>query len=279
MRVYYDRDADINLIKGKKVAIIGYGSQGHAHALNLKDSGVKDVAVGLRAGSKSAAKAEKAGLKVMDVADAASRLQELYRQLLGQLGRYRTRSVLLRGNLQRSVAEHAAILRAAKRGDADRAAHRHDSRWPAGWTRSLRRTAAAGAQGSRRRGDRRARRDDDLVRQPALEPEIRDAEGAVLIVALRVEPVIPRLRHAPRHPVTIRVRDLGLHCGRARPADQAVGRLVQEQRRHQVLEHGAAPREECGGAVHASEWPAELEPVLFRDVALRDGDEAGQPRL
>ena len=46
MRVYYDRDADLNLIKGKKVAIIGYGSQGHAHALNLRDSGVKEVAVG-----------------------------------------------------------------------------------------------------------------------------------------------------------------------------------------------------------------------------------------
>jgi len=71
MRVYYDRDADLNLIKGKKVAIIGYGSQGHAHALNLKESGVKDVAVGLRPGSKSAAKAEKAGLKVMDVPEAA----------------------------------------------------------------------------------------------------------------------------------------------------------------------------------------------------------------
>ena len=71
MRVYYDRDADLNLIKGKKVAIIGYGSQGHAHALNLKESGVKDVAVGLRPGSKSAAKAEKAGLKVMDVPAAA----------------------------------------------------------------------------------------------------------------------------------------------------------------------------------------------------------------
>ena len=49
MRVYYDRDADVNLIKGKKVAIIGYGSQGHAHALNLRDSGVKEVAVALRA--------------------------------------------------------------------------------------------------------------------------------------------------------------------------------------------------------------------------------------
>ncbi len=48
MRVYYDRDADVNLIKGKRVAIIGYGSQGHAHANNLKDSGVKDIAVGLR---------------------------------------------------------------------------------------------------------------------------------------------------------------------------------------------------------------------------------------
>jgi ketol-acid reductoisomerase len=71
MRVYYDRDADINLIKGKKVAVIGYGSQGHAHALNLRDSGVKDVAVGLRAGSASAKKAEGEGLKVMSVADCA----------------------------------------------------------------------------------------------------------------------------------------------------------------------------------------------------------------
>jgi len=71
MRVYYDRDADINLIKAKKVAIVGYGSQGHAHALNLRDSGVKEVAVALRKGSGSAAKAEKEGLKVMEVADAA----------------------------------------------------------------------------------------------------------------------------------------------------------------------------------------------------------------
>src|SRR5438309_437570 len=58
MRVYYDRDADLNLIKGKKVAVIGYGSQGHAHALNLRDSGVKDVAVALRKGSQGVAKAE-----------------------------------------------------------------------------------------------------------------------------------------------------------------------------------------------------------------------------
>ena len=71
MRVYYDRDADLNLIKGKKVAIVGYGSQGHAHALNLKDSGVKDVAIALRKGSASAKKAEAAGFKVMEVAEAA----------------------------------------------------------------------------------------------------------------------------------------------------------------------------------------------------------------
>ena len=65
MRVYYDRDADLNLIKDKKIAIVGYGSQGHAHALNLRDSGVKDVAVALRAGSASAKKAEGESLKVM----------------------------------------------------------------------------------------------------------------------------------------------------------------------------------------------------------------------
>jgi len=71
MRVYYDRDADLNLIKGKKVVIIGYGSQGHAHALNLRDSGVKDVAVALRKNSQGVAKAEGEKLKVMEVAEAA----------------------------------------------------------------------------------------------------------------------------------------------------------------------------------------------------------------
>jgi ketol-acid reductoisomerase len=70
MRVYYDRDADLNLIKGKKVAIVGYGSQGHAHALNLRDSGVADVVVALREGSGSARKAQGEGLKVMSVAEA-----------------------------------------------------------------------------------------------------------------------------------------------------------------------------------------------------------------
>ncbi|WP_338330349.1 ketol-acid reductoisomerase, partial [Commensalibacter sp. Nvir] len=72
MRVYYDHDADVNLIKGKKVAVLGYGSQGHAHANNMKESGVKEVVIGLRPESNSAKKAEAAGFKVMTVADAAS---------------------------------------------------------------------------------------------------------------------------------------------------------------------------------------------------------------
>jgi ketol-acid reductoisomerase len=71
MRVYYDRDADLNLIKGKKVAIVGYGSQGHAHALNLRDSGVKELTVALRKSSGSVKKAEGEKLTVKEVADAA----------------------------------------------------------------------------------------------------------------------------------------------------------------------------------------------------------------
>jgi ketol-acid reductoisomerase len=71
MRVYYDRDADVNLIKSKKVAVIGYGSQGHAHAQNMRDSGVKEVVIALRKGSAGVKKAESAGFKVMEVADAA----------------------------------------------------------------------------------------------------------------------------------------------------------------------------------------------------------------
>jgi ketol-acid reductoisomerase len=68
--IFYDKDADLSLIQGRKVAVIGFGSQGHAHALNLKDSGV-DVVVGLQAGSKSIAKAEEQGLKVLTPAEAA----------------------------------------------------------------------------------------------------------------------------------------------------------------------------------------------------------------
>src|ERR1044071_4176865 len=70
LRIYYDQDADLNLLKGKKVAVIGYGSQGHAHALNLKDNGV-DVRVGLPASSRSREKARAAGLTVGEPSDVA----------------------------------------------------------------------------------------------------------------------------------------------------------------------------------------------------------------
>jgi ketol-acid reductoisomerase len=69
--IFYDQDADLSIIQGRKVAVLGYGSQGHAHALNLRDSGV-DVRVGLRPGSSSRAKAEEAGLRVLDTNDAAA---------------------------------------------------------------------------------------------------------------------------------------------------------------------------------------------------------------
>ena len=69
MKVYYEKDADLSLIKGKKVTIVGYGSQGHAHAQNLNDSGIT-VTVGLRKGGASWDKAKKAGLKVAEVSEA-----------------------------------------------------------------------------------------------------------------------------------------------------------------------------------------------------------------
>ena len=71
MKMFYEKDADVNLIKSKKIAIFGFGSQGHAHALNLKDSGVKEVVVALREGSPSKKKAESQGLRVMNLSDAA----------------------------------------------------------------------------------------------------------------------------------------------------------------------------------------------------------------
>ena len=71
MKVYYDSDTDLDLIKDKKICIIGYGSQGHAHALNLRDSGVKGVIIGLRPNSNSVEKAKSDGFEVMDVDKAA----------------------------------------------------------------------------------------------------------------------------------------------------------------------------------------------------------------
>ena len=72
MKVYYDADADLGLIKDKKIAVLGYGSQGNAHAQNLRDSGVTNVAIALREGSATAKKAENAGFKVLSNKDAAA---------------------------------------------------------------------------------------------------------------------------------------------------------------------------------------------------------------
>src|SRR3569623_1444606 len=105
MRVYYDRDADINLIKGKKVAIIGYGSQGHAHAQNLRDSGVKEVAVALRKGSQGVKKAEGAGFKVMEVAAAAK-----WADVMMMLTPDELQGDIYRDHLHANMKEGAALL-------------------------------------------------------------------------------------------------------------------------------------------------------------------------
>ncbi len=104
MRVFYDRDADINLIKSKKVAVIGYGSQGHAHAMNMRDSGVENVVVALRPGSGSAAKAEAAGFKVMGNAEAAA-----WADVVMVLAPDEVQSDLYENELKDNLKEGAAI--------------------------------------------------------------------------------------------------------------------------------------------------------------------------
>jgi ketol-acid reductoisomerase len=105
MRVYYDRDADLNLIKGKKVAVIGYGSQGHAHTLNLRDSGVKDVVVALRKGSQGVKKAEGEKLKVMEVAEAAK-----WADVMMMLTPDELQGDIYREHLHANMKEGAAIM-------------------------------------------------------------------------------------------------------------------------------------------------------------------------
>jgi len=105
MRVYYDRDADLNLIKGKKVAIIGYGSQGHAHVLNLRDSGVKDVMVALRKGSQGVKKAEGEKLPVKEVAEAAK-----WADVMMMLTPDELQADIYRDHLAANMKEGAAIM-------------------------------------------------------------------------------------------------------------------------------------------------------------------------
>src|SRR5271163_3624003 len=105
MRVYYDRDADLNLIKGKKIAIIGYGSQGHAHALNLHDSGVKDVVVALRKNSQGVKKAQGVQLKVMDVTEAAK-----WADVMMMLTPDELQADIYNGQLHANMKEGAALM-------------------------------------------------------------------------------------------------------------------------------------------------------------------------
>jgi ketol-acid reductoisomerase len=105
MRVYYDRDADLSRILDKKIAIVGYGSQGRAHALNLKDSGVKDVAVALKPGSATAKKVEADGLKVMSVADAAK-----WADLLMVLAPDEIQRDIYKADIEPNLRDGAALL-------------------------------------------------------------------------------------------------------------------------------------------------------------------------
>jgi ketol-acid reductoisomerase len=105
MRVYYDCDADLNLIKSRKVAVVGYGSQGHAHVLNLRDSGVSQVAVALREGSASARKAEGEGLKVMSVADAGA-----WADVVMMLTPDELQAEIYRDHLAKTMKDGAALL-------------------------------------------------------------------------------------------------------------------------------------------------------------------------
>ena len=105
MRVYYDRDADINLIKGKKVLIVGYGSQGHAHAQNLRESGVKDVAIALKTGSKTRQKAEAAGFKVMTPTEGAK-----WADLVMMLTPDELQADIYRDELEANMKEGSALL-------------------------------------------------------------------------------------------------------------------------------------------------------------------------
>ena len=142
MRVYYDRDCDINLIKDKKVAVVGYGSQGHAHALNLRDSGVKNVAVGLREGSPSAKKAEAEGLKVMSI--------ERRREMGGRADD---------DDARRAAGRHLPPLhpRQPARGRGDRLRARAERAFRADPAEARRRRDHDGAEGAGAHGARRVR--------------------------------------------------------------------------------------------------------------------------
>ena len=105
MKVFYDSDADLNLVKKKKICIVGYGSQGHAHALNLKDSGVSDIVIALREDSNSRHKAKKDGFKVMDVVEASKWADVCMVLVPDEL-----QSDLYNDHLEKNLVEGSALL-------------------------------------------------------------------------------------------------------------------------------------------------------------------------
>ena len=121
--------------------------------------------------------------------------------------------------------------------------------------------------------------DHQIIFEAPLETEVWNTEGSILVVLVCVELVESRLRDAPGHSPPPRVGDLLAHDGPAGPPHHAVGTFAQQQRRHQVLEHGAAPGEQRVGAAHPSERAAQVQPVFFRNIAFGDRHEARQARL
>ena len=255
MKVYYDKDADLSLIKGKNVTIVGYGSQGHAHAQNLNDSGVK-VTVGLRKGGASWAKVEKAGLKVAEVAEAVKgadvvmmllpdeQIAAVYnerRRAEHQAGRVAG----LRARLQRALRPGRAARRPrrldgrAQGARPHRAQHLHPGRRRAAPDRRACRQDRQGARpgaelrrGQRRRQGRHHR--DQLPRRDRDRP-VRRAGGAVRRHGRADQ---GRLRDAGRG--RLRARDGLLRVPARAEADRRPD-LRRRHRQHELLDLATTP--------------------------------------
>ncbi len=123
------------------------------------------------------------------------------------------------------------------------------------------------------------RRDDQVLRQATLEAKPRHAERAILVIEPRIDRVVAGLGHPPRHAATCAIVDLRAHYLLRGAVEQGIGIARHHQLRHQVLEHRAAPRQQCRGAFDLGHHPPQREPALLRQLALGDRHEVAQPRL